>query len=134
MTVVVQPPMRLGLALPRTPAFALPDPVRRVAAHAESIGFDSLWADDRLLSPLDGPANEAFLDPIGVLHMAAASTTTVALAAALVAPWHSAIVLGRSLTTLDLASGGRLTVALTTGLLGVTVAAALLLRRTPSLL
>jgi probable F420-dependent oxidoreductase len=107
--------MRLGLALPRTPALALPDALRRVARHAEAAGFDSLWAGDRLLSPLDSPAQEALLDPIGALHVAAASTTSVGLCAVLVAPWHPAMILGRALATLDLASEGRLTAALTTG-------------------
>jgi probable F420-dependent oxidoreductase len=107
--------MRLGLGMPRTPAFALPDALGRVAGHAEAAGFDSLWADDRLLSPISAGAGEAFLDPVGALHIAAASTTKVGLAAALVAPWHPALLLGRALTTLDLASEGRLTVALTTG-------------------
>jgi probable F420-dependent oxidoreductase len=107
--------MRLGLGLPRTPGLARPDAVRRVAVHAEAVGFDSLWADDRLLSSIEHAERTAFLDPIGALHVAAASTTTLALGAAIVAPWHPAVVLGRALTTLDLASEGRLTVALTTG-------------------
>ncbi|HWR49211.1 MAG TPA: TIGR03619 family F420-dependent LLM class oxidoreductase [Pseudonocardiaceae bacterium] len=56
------------------------------------------------------------LDPVVVLAAAAAATTTVRLASStLNAPWHNALLLARSLTSLDRLCGGRLDVGLGLG-------------------
>lgn len=122
--------MRIGLGLPHLGHFADPDAARTVAAAAEAGGFASLWAMDRLLSPVaprtlaypgrpDGalPAvQQHVLDPLVVLTLAAAVTDRIRLGTdVLVAPWYPPVLLARSLAGLDQVSRGRLTVGLGLG-------------------
>ncbi|MCK2221787.1 TIGR03619 family F420-dependent LLM class oxidoreductase [Actinomadura sp. ATCC 31491] len=120
--------MELGLAVPQYGRFAALGSVLEVARAAETMGFASLWAGDRLLTPLapkdrypggDGRVPEAhrvFLDPFAVLSVAASATTSVRLGtSALNACWYPPAVLARSLTTLDHLSGGRLVAGLGLG-------------------
>lgn len=114
--------MRIGLSVPQIGPLADPETIVSVARAAESAGYDSLWAMDRLLAPLEprssypGTADGALpaehhlvLDPLVVLGMAATVTERVRLGTnVLVAPWYPPILLARSLTTLDRLSGGRL--------------------------
>nr|CRL72158.1 putative F420-dependent oxidoreductase,c family [Mycolicibacterium malmesburyense] len=92
----------------------------RYAATAESLGADSLWVGDRLLTPVDPSVGyagqdtipEQFrtgLDPFVALAVAATATTRVRLGSSVfVAPWYLPVQLGRQLTALDVVSGGRL--------------------------
>ena len=121
--------MHYGIALPQVGALADPDAVRAVATAAEAAGLSSLWALDRLLAPIDPrtpypaspdgvlpPEQHTVLDPLGVLTLAAAVTEDIRIGTSvLVAPWYSPVLLARSLTTLDIISGGRLTVGLGLG-------------------
>jgi probable F420-dependent oxidoreductase len=94
----------------------------------EQLGYDSLWAGDRLFTPLhihspypggDDDAYEkdyletmsAFGDPFVVVAAAATVTSRMRLNfSTLNAPLHQPIHLARTLTTLDVLSGGRLDV------------------------
>ncbi|GAA0410749.1 TIGR03619 family F420-dependent LLM class oxidoreductase [Microbispora corallina] len=120
--------MDLGLALAQYGPFASLDSVRLVAREAESMGFASLWVGDRLLTPLrprdpypggDGRIPEAqrvFLDPVAVLTVAAACTVRPRLGTSVLnGPLYPPVALARSLTTVDLFSGGRLVVGLGLG-------------------
>lgn len=92
----------------------------RYAATAESLGADSLWVGDRLLTPVHpsvGYAGQdtipeqfrAGLDPFVALAVAATATTRVRLGSSVfVAPWYPPVQLGRQLTAIDVVSGGRL--------------------------
>ncbi len=120
---------RVGLGLAQNGAFADPSIVADMAARAEQLGFTSLWTMDRLLSPVaprtaypaspDGQLPDeqrSVLDPVVTLAIAAMATSTIGLGTSvLVAPWYSPILLARALTTVDLASRGRLTVGLGLG-------------------
>ena len=44
--------MQFGIALPHIGPLATPEAIVKVACKAEALGFDSLWALDRLLWPL----------------------------------------------------------------------------------
>ncbi len=117
---------RLGLALPQYGALADPAAVARFAVAAEELGFGSLWVGDRILTPLEPsdlypgggtpehpyPAEfKTFADPFTTLATAAAVTNTVRLGmSALTGPVYSPVLLARALTSLDLASAGRLDV------------------------
>ena len=118
--------MRLGMALPQygSALGAAPD-LARFATQIEQLGYDSLWAADRLFTPLtihspypggDEDAYEkdylgtisAFGDPFVLVAAAATVTSRVRLNfSTLNAPLHQPIHLARTLTTLDVLSGGR---------------------------
>ncbi|MDN3351612.1 LLM class F420-dependent oxidoreductase [Actinomadura sp. DC4] len=116
--------VRVGLALSQYGAFANREAVIEVARTAESLGFHSLWTGDRLLDPVhprdrypgraDGrvpPEQTTFLDPLTVLTVAAGVTERIRLGTStLNAPWHSPILLARTLTSIDVLSEGRLSV------------------------
>jgi probable F420-dependent oxidoreductase len=116
--------VQLGLALPQFGPLAEASRIGEFAAAAEQMGFASLWAGDRLLTPLapqdpyPAPRPQPYpseftkgLDPIVTLTLAAAATSRVRLGTStLNAPQYNAVHLARSLTSLDQASGGRLEV------------------------
>jgi probable F420-dependent oxidoreductase len=123
--------MRLGLALPQYGNLAEPAAVAGFATAAEDLGYASLWVGDRILAPL-APTDlypgggtpehpypkefETFADPFTTLATAAAVTRTVRLGmSALTGPVYSPVLLARALTSLDLASSGRLDVGLGLG-------------------
>ncbi|MGW2282782.1 TIGR03619 family F420-dependent LLM class oxidoreductase [Streptomyces sp. NPDC001770] len=120
--------MRLGLALPTFGPDARPEGMLSVCGTAEELGYDSLWTGDRVLAPLtpstpypstDGRMPREYenhMDPLVALTFAASHTTRVELGTStLNGLWHPPLMLARSLTTLDLLSGGRLVVGLGLG-------------------
>ncbi|WP_431903212.1 TIGR03619 family F420-dependent LLM class oxidoreductase [Nonomuraea sp. bgisy101] len=129
--------MRIGFAVPQYGAFADPEFIGSASASLESMGYDSLWASDRILVPLapsdpypggDGTIPEAFttfFDPLSALTLAALSTSDIRLGTStLNALWQPAVVLARSLASLDLLSRGRLDVGIGLGWLRDEYAAA----------
>jgi probable F420-dependent oxidoreductase len=120
--------MRIGFTLPYLGRLAhQAGEINRFAAEAERLGTASFWVGDRLLAPADPTVGyggtmeipEAFhsiLDPFEVLAVAAAATRTAAIGTnVLNAPWYPPALLARSLTTIDLISGGRLVAGFGTG-------------------
>ncbi|GAA0447953.1 LLM class F420-dependent oxidoreductase [Paractinoplanes deccanensis] len=123
--------MKLGVNLPQTTTFDLAHDVTAFAREAERIGFDSLWAYDRVLTPDDqsGPHGlygmpdvpwpERYgytTDPLVTLSMAAAVTERAELGTGvIVAPLHLPVRLAKMLSALDAASGGRLIAGLGAG-------------------
>jgi probable F420-dependent oxidoreductase len=120
--------VRIGFTLPQMGALAhYPQEVARFARQAEQLGADSLWVGDRLLAPVNPTvgygggatipdAFRAVLDPFALLSIAAVSTEHVQIGTnVLNAPWYPPAVLARSLTTIDLVSGGRLVPGLGVG-------------------
>lgn len=121
--------MRIGFNLPHFGPVASPRAIMEVAQRAEALGYDTLWACDRLLSPVkpqtpfpgtpDGsfpPAFHRVLDPLESLTFAAAHTNRITLGTSVLdMPYYSPVVLARQLTTLDVLSGGRLRVGMGLG-------------------
>ncbi len=111
--------MLLGVGLPVSGAWATPDNMRRVATHAEELGYVSLWTFQRLLHPVDedwGPVYHAVHDPVTALSFVAGITSRIRLGLAVVnMPFYAPIVLAKALTTLDIVSAGRLDVGLGLG-------------------
>ncbi|MEU4338644.1 TIGR03619 family F420-dependent LLM class oxidoreductase [Micromonospora lupini] len=113
--------MRIGISLPHYGAFATKEAVVEVSRAAEAMGYDSLWTGDRILAPLnpsDGyggvpgapmPSSfKTYFDPLTALTFAAAHTQRMRLGmSALGALWYPPVLLARTLTTLDILSGGR---------------------------
>jgi probable F420-dependent oxidoreductase len=114
--------MKIGFALPQfhRQAFGIAE-TATFAAAVEEAGGASLWVGDRNLAavhPVVGyggrgntiPAElNPAADPFVLLGVAAAATSRVLLGShVLVAPLYPPVQLARSLTTIDLISGGRL--------------------------
>jgi probable F420-dependent oxidoreductase len=121
--------MRLGTVLPNLGAHAGPESILRVAQHAESLGFDSLWVAERILYPLsprtpyggtpDGSLPDFYLiaySPLITLTWAAAHTSTIRIGTSVLnIPMHQPVQLAKELASLDAFSGGRLSVGLGQG-------------------
>ncbi|GAB3909038.1 TIGR03619 family F420-dependent LLM class oxidoreductase [Microbispora bryophytorum] len=120
--------MRFGYTVPQYGAFADPEFIRQASTDLESMGYDSLWAGDRILLPLtpsdpypggDGTVPLAFgtfFDPLTALTLAAVSTREIRLGTStLNALWQPPVLLARTLTSLDLLSHGRLDVGIGLG-------------------
>lgn len=113
--------MEFGIALPHIGPSASPEAIMTVAQQAEDLGFDSVWALDRLLWPLEPnsryPGNpqgrlptvmQNTYDPLTVLTFVAAHTRRVRLGTSvLVASYRSPVVVAKMAATLDLLSDGR---------------------------
>lgn len=110
---------QLGFGLPVSGSWATAPNVAEIARRADELGYSSLWAFQRLLTPADGdwgPMYRSVLDPLVSLAYAAAVTTRIRLGIAVLnAPFYSPIVLAKQLTTLDQLSGGRLDTGLGLG-------------------
>jgi probable F420-dependent oxidoreductase len=114
--------MKLGVFLPvsgRAAAGVLGEAARR----AESLGFDSVWAADRIVTPWEirtpypysaerrfiVPADRPFLEPLACLAYLAGQTRSIALGmSVLVLPYRSPLHWAKVATTIDHLSGGRL--------------------------
>ena len=118
--------MDIGLALPQFD-FSVPDErplrwdtVRYWAMHAEALGFDSVWVADHLFLSIEkygGPPGEhGGYDPMVLLGALARATSRVRLGTlVLCAQLRPPAVLAKALATLDVISGGRVTVGLGAG-------------------
>lgn len=88
------------------------------ARRAEETGFEGLWVGDHIALPDDAPdpAAEPRLEALAALAFLAAVTRTVRLGVGvLVLPQRQPVLLAKQLTSLDVLSGGRLTVGLGAG-------------------
>ncbi|MEV6303320.1 TIGR03619 family F420-dependent LLM class oxidoreductase [Actinoplanes sp. NPDC051861] len=123
--------VKLGVSLPQFQHYTPGADVIAAARAFEEIGFDSVWAFERVLVPEDqsGPHGlygvpglpwpgvyQGVADALVTLSMAAAVTSRIELATGvLVVPLHVPLRLARELATLDAASGGRVVAGLGSG-------------------
>jgi probable F420-dependent oxidoreductase len=121
----------LGMTLPQSHPYDLQTDVAAAARTLEEIGYDSLWAFERVLVPQNQSGAHGFqrvpnrpwppfyhhaADPVVTLATAAAVTKRARLGTnVLVPPLHLPLHLARSLASLDAVSGGRLIAGLGTG-------------------
>ena len=118
--------MRFGLTLPHYD-FSLPDvrpvTVGAVAEHArtaERLGFDSVWVSDHFFYSMARYGGEeaplGSLEPLTTLSALAPMTERVRLGTlVLSAPFRPPAILAKSVTTLDVLSGGRLDLGIGAG-------------------
>ena len=120
--------MRLGFTVPQFGPDAGPDALLEVARKAEDLGYDSLWAIERLLYPrnpqapypatADGSLPLPYrrsLDPLATLAYLAAATSRVRIGTFINLTFHNPVLLARELSTVDVLSDGRLDVGFGVG-------------------
>ena len=110
--------MEYGIHLPQFGRAGGPNSVRRAAIQAEALGYHDIWVSDHLAIPVDAPyPPTAYIhEPIVTLTWAAAATTKIGLGTSvLVLPMRHPLPLAKMLASLDLMSGGRLTVGAAAG-------------------
>lgn len=90
-----------------------------VASRAEALGYASLWTFQRVLHPVArdlGPAHQDVHDSVVALAYVAAHTERIGLGTATIcAPFIAPGLLAKATASLDVLSGGRLTVGLGLG-------------------
>jgi alkanesulfonate monooxygenase SsuD/methylene tetrahydromethanopterin reductase-like flavin-dependent oxidoreductase (luciferase family) len=100
----------IGVSLP-TMVDPTPTQLADFAVRAESLGYDSLWAGDTLLRPV--------VEPLTALAAVSGVTSTIGLGTAAMLPaFRSPVQAAQTLASLDVVSGGRLTVAVGAGFPG----------------
>ncbi|MBV9819745.1 MAG: TIGR03619 family F420-dependent LLM class oxidoreductase [Solirubrobacterales bacterium] len=118
----------LGFGLPISGGWATPDTIRRIARGAEARAYASLWTFQRVLDPVGrtlGPAHQSVLDSVVALAYVAAHTDRIRLGTATIcAPFTAPALLAKTLASLDVLSGGRLTAGVGMGWLPEEYAAA----------
>jgi probable F420-dependent oxidoreductase len=122
--------MRLGLHALGIGAGARREVIDAVAAAAEAAGFATLWAGEHVVMvdepasrypyAADGriavPAGADWLDPLIALSFAAAATHRIGLATGVVLlPEHNPLLVAKQAASLDVLSGGRLTLGVGVG-------------------
>jgi F420-dependent oxidoreductase-like protein len=98
-----------SLALPASPPERLFDAAADIARRAESCGFDSFWLGDHFHdNPYTGAAKEPLPEPYTLLAAIAAQTDRIALGTLVSGVTHrNPALLAKTVTTLDVVSGGR---------------------------
>jgi probable F420-dependent oxidoreductase len=122
--------MKYGVNLPISTDAATPALVAAAARRAEELGFSSLWVGDHIIMPTEPEANYPYsddgqmtwnvqtpwLDPILTLTWAAAATSSIRIGTAvLILAMRPAAYAAKQLATLDMLSGGRLTLGIGVG-------------------
>ena len=105
-------PVKVGLHVPAASRRQLPSGAEYIEffKQAESLGFDSLWTEDRVFHDAN------FLEPLTLLSWAAASTDHIRLGTAvLLLSLRNAPALARQVSTMDHLSGGRLSLGISIG-------------------
>ncbi len=78
------------------------DHIRKFAARAETLGYDSLWLQERILGDI------AMLEPVTLLSYVAAITTKLKLGTSVILlPLRNPLQLAKAYSTLDVMSNGR---------------------------
>ena len=101
--------MHFGVILPNYGKDASPDAIRRTAALAEELGFDSVWTTEHIIVGPEGvdPYGRVY-DPLVTLGWIAGWTQRIGLGTSIVlVPLHNPMHLAKEVATLQELSGGR---------------------------
>lgn len=115
--------MKLGVFLPVSGRAAVPEVLAEAAQQAESLGYDSVWAAERLVNPWEMKTaypykdnsqwfvapDVPFLEPLTALSFLAGATKKVGLGISVaVMPYRHPLYTARVATSIDTLSKGRL--------------------------
>jgi probable F420-dependent oxidoreductase len=109
--------VHFGAILPNFGKGSSPDGIRRVAATAEELGFDSVWATEHIIVGLEAinPYGRVY-DPLVTLGWIAGWTERIGLGTSIVlVPLHHPMHLAKEVATLQELSGGRFTLGVGMG-------------------
>ena len=111
--------MRIGFSLLNNQGIDDAKAMVDLASQAEALGFDSVWTHDHVFNVghvFDRIGGKPYYEPLTVLSHVAARTERVRLGTSvLVLPYHNPIRLAKTAATLDVLSGGRLTMGVGVG-------------------
>ena len=122
--------MKFGIIFANTGAAVSPDGAVTLAQIAEDNGFESLWTVEHVVVPagyespypysptgkMPGPEESPIPDPLIWLAWVGAATKTIRLATGiLILPQRNPLVLAKETATLDVLSGGRVTLGVGVG-------------------
>jgi probable F420-dependent oxidoreductase len=122
--------MDFGIAFANTGRAVTPDGATLLGAIAEENGFESLWTVEHVVVPagyqstypysptgrMPGPEDSPIPDPLIWLTWVAATSHRIRLATGiLILPQRSPAILAKELATLDVLSGGRVTIGIGVG-------------------
>jgi len=110
--------MQVGVWIPNCRHLATPEIIRHTAVRAEQLGYDSVWVSDHVVVP-DANVDRigaGIFDPLVTLAVAAGATSRVRLGTTvLIVPYRNPVVTAKMLATIDVLSGGRVTVGVGVG-------------------
>ena len=113
--------MKFGFSLSNNQGIEDVQAIFRLAARAEELGFDSVWASDHVFNVsyvYERLGNRPYYDPLSILSYVAAITENLVLGTSvLVLPYHNPIRLAKAAATLDVMSGGRLALGVGVGVI-----------------
>ena len=113
--------MKLGITIPNNWGLEDPQDVLNIAVRAEELGFDSVWVNHHVFNAgyiYERLGHKPYYDALTTLTYAGAMTKRVRLGTTiLVLPYLNPMVLAKELATLDVYSGGRVTVGVGVGAL-----------------
>ncbi len=113
--------MKIGFSLSNNQGIEDVQAIFRLAARAEELGFDSVWASDHVFNVsyvYDRLGNRPYYDPLSILSYVAAITENIILGTSvLVLPYHNPMRLAKAAATLDVMSGGRLVLGVGVGVI-----------------
>jgi probable F420-dependent oxidoreductase len=92
--------------------------MREIAVEAEALGCDGVWLNELVqLQEVSTPGQRnSYYDPIVTMSYLAAITKRIRfVTATIILPHHHPVLLSRQIATLDVASGGRLTLGIGIG-------------------
>ena len=119
--------MNIGFSLSNNQGLTEVQDVVRLAARAEELGYDSVWASDHVFNVsyvYERIGQRPYYDPLTILAYAAARTERITLGTSvLVLPYHNPMRLAKQAATLDHLSGGRLALGVGVGVIDAELAA-----------
>lgn len=101
--------MKFGIALPNFGKYAKKNSILKIARAAEELGFESLWVSDHIVIPESHHGfGDVFYEPLTTLTYIAACTSRIYLGTSIIIlPYRNPVVLAKTISTLDVLSGGR---------------------------